>query len=84
MQGSIFKGAFLDPRSSAVHGVFIFLGCYFFAWIRATKPKLTLLSIFGTIILDSESFQAYITDSSDLFIRSLIPDGILRAANRAH
>lgn len=51
-QAAIFKGAFLDPRVSAVMGAFIFLGAYFFGWLRATKPKLTLLAIFGTILLD--------------------------------
>ncbi|GMK54826.1 hypothetical protein CspeluHIS016_0114120 [Cutaneotrichosporon spelunceum] len=52
MQAAIFNGDFLDPRSSAVHGVFIFVGAYFFGWIRATKPKLVLLSLFATILLD--------------------------------
>ncbi|OCF31124.1 hypothetical protein I316_07256 [Kwoniella heveanensis BCC8398] len=51
-QGSIFHGAFLDPRSSTVYGVFLFVGCYFLGLIRAAKPRLTLGCIFGTIILD--------------------------------
>ncbi|BEI95918.1 hypothetical protein CcaverHIS631_0108670 [Cutaneotrichosporon cavernicola] len=52
MQAAIFRGDFLDPRSSAIHGVFIFIGAYFLGWIKATKPTLTLLSIFATILLD--------------------------------
>ncbi|WVF70551.1 hypothetical protein IAT40_005342 [Kwoniella sp. CBS 6097] len=51
-QGSIFHGAFLDPRASTVYGVFLFVGCYFLGLLRATRPRLTLGSIFGTIILD--------------------------------
>ncbi|WRT64249.1 uncharacterized protein IL334_001180 [Kwoniella shivajii] len=51
-QGSIFRGAFLDPGSTAVYGVFLFFGCYFLGFIRATKPRLTLGCIFGTIIMD--------------------------------
>ncbi|KAK8866031.1 hypothetical protein IAR55_001182 [Kwoniella newhampshirensis] len=42
-QASIFRGAFLDPRSSAVYGVFLFVGAYFLG---------TLGCIFGTIIMD--------------------------------
>ncbi|WVQ97371.1 hypothetical protein IAU59_004483 [Kwoniella sp. CBS 9459] len=51
-QASIFDGAFLDPRSSTVYGVFFFVGCYFLGFLRATRPRLTLGCIFGTIILD--------------------------------
>ncbi|OCF73911.1 hypothetical protein I204_05757 [Kwoniella mangroviensis CBS 8886] len=51
-QASIFRGAFLDPGSSAVYGVFLFIGCYFLGFVRATRPRLTLGCIFGTIIID--------------------------------
>jgi hypothetical protein len=36
----MFAGAFLDPRSSAVMGVFLFFGTYGMAWLRAKKPKM--------------------------------------------
>lgn len=39
-QASIFEGAFLDPQSSAVYGVFFFFGCYFFGFIRAKMPRM--------------------------------------------
>ncbi|WWC58457.1 uncharacterized protein I303_100999 [Kwoniella dejecticola CBS 10117] len=51
-QASIFRGAFLDPRASTVFGVFLFVGAYFLGFVRATKPRLTLGCIFGTIIMD--------------------------------
>ncbi|KZP19305.1 hypothetical protein FIBSPDRAFT_1045659 [Athelia psychrophila] len=51
-QVSIFEGAFLDVRSSAVFGCFLALGTFFFACIRAYAPKLTLMSVFGTIAID--------------------------------
>ncbi|KAL7424784.1 hypothetical protein Q5752_000468 [Cryptotrichosporon argae] len=52
LQLAVFEGAFLDPASSAVFGVFIFFGGYFFGWARATKPKLIMFALFGTIGLD--------------------------------
>lgn len=39
-QESIFRGAFLDPASSAVYGVFFALGTYAFGFIRAKFPRL--------------------------------------------
>ncbi|WWD17770.1 hypothetical protein CI109_102211 [Kwoniella shandongensis] len=51
-QESIFRGEFLDPRTSAVYGVFLFFGTYFLGLVRATRPRLILASIFGTIIMD--------------------------------
>lgn len=48
----IFHGHFLDPRSSAVYGAFLFIGAYFMGMIRAHFPKLTLLAMFGTIVMD--------------------------------
>lgn len=40
VQQSIFHAAFLDPRSSAVYGVFLFFGAYGLGFLRATNPKL--------------------------------------------
>lgn len=40
VQIAIFHGEFLDPRSSAVHGAFLFVGTYFLGYIRARAPKL--------------------------------------------
>ncbi|WVQ85239.1 hypothetical protein IAT38_007404 [Cryptococcus sp. DSM 104549] len=51
-ESNIIHGDFLDPRSSAVYGVFIFVGGYFLGWLRATRPRLTLAAIFATIIMD--------------------------------
>lgn len=39
-QTAIFHGDFLDPRSSAVYGVFFFFGAYAFGFLRASRPKL--------------------------------------------
>ncbi|KAG6854200.1 hypothetical protein C0991_009513 [Blastosporella zonata] len=52
LQKIIFTGHFLDPRSSAVYGAFFFIGTFFLGVLRAYVPKLALLSIFGTIVLD--------------------------------
>lgn len=52
MQVFIFHGRFLDPRSSAVFGAFLFIGAYFFGLLRAHYPSLTITAIFGTIVLD--------------------------------
>ncbi|KAF9560292.1 hypothetical protein CPC08DRAFT_708223 [Agrocybe pediades] len=52
VQLQTFHGAFLDPRSSAVYGAFLFLGAFGLATLRAFLPNLALLSIFGTIVLD--------------------------------
>ncbi|KAJ7730484.1 hypothetical protein DFH07DRAFT_993871 [Mycena maculata] len=48
----IFHGYFLDPRSSAVYGAMFFVGTFAMGVLRAQAPKLTLLSIFGTIVMD--------------------------------
>ncbi|KAJ7447940.1 hypothetical protein B0H11DRAFT_351668 [Mycena galericulata] len=47
-----FHGAFLDPRSSAVYGAFLFLGAFGMGVIRAKAPRLALLGVFGTIVID--------------------------------
>ncbi|KAK7677319.1 hypothetical protein QCA50_019649 [Cerrena zonata] len=51
-QADIFQGNFLDTRSTVVYGVFLGFGVFIFALIRAYAPKLTLMSIFGTIAID--------------------------------
>ncbi|KAH9050166.1 hypothetical protein EDB84DRAFT_1623276 [Lactarius hengduanensis] len=48
----IFQGEFLDIRSSAVFGVFLAIGTFTFAIIRAYYKPLIFLSIFGTIAID--------------------------------
>ncbi|KAL0954522.1 hypothetical protein HGRIS_003489 [Hohenbuehelia grisea] len=52
MRQMIFSGYFLDPRSSAVYGAFIFIGVFFLAAMRGALPSLALLSIFGMILVD--------------------------------
>ncbi|KIM39015.1 hypothetical protein M413DRAFT_447379 [Hebeloma cylindrosporum] len=51
-QYQIYHGIFLDPASSAVYGVFLFIGTYALGAIRAQLPSLTVLTIFGSIVLD--------------------------------
>ncbi|KAI0292715.1 hypothetical protein BC826DRAFT_1092011 [Russula brevipes] len=48
----IFQGDFLDIRSSAVFGVFLGIGAFIFAMIRAYYKQLVFMSIFGTIAID--------------------------------
>ncbi|BGP35025.1 hypothetical protein JCM10296v2_006855 [Rhodotorula toruloides] len=49
---TIFHGNFLDTRSTVCFGVFLGVGTFFFGLIRAAAPKLMLLAIFGTIVVD--------------------------------
>ncbi|KAF5353705.1 hypothetical protein D9758_008696 [Tetrapyrgos nigripes] len=49
---AVFHGLFLDTRSSVMFGAFLGVGVFFFGLIRAYAPKLTILSIFGTIAVD--------------------------------
>jgi hypothetical protein len=51
-RSTIFHGNFLDARSTVVFGVFLAVGTFVFGLIRATTPKLMLLAIFGTIVVD--------------------------------
>ncbi|EPS95103.1 hypothetical protein FOMPIDRAFT_1038634 [Fomitopsis schrenkii] len=51
-KASIFEGAFLDTRSSVCFGVFPAFGIFIFSLMRAYTPRLTIMSIFGTIALD--------------------------------
>jgi hypothetical protein len=46
-----FHGIFLDPRTSAVYGAFLFIGHFALGTVRAYAPNLALLSIFGGIVL---------------------------------
>ncbi|KAF9042212.1 hypothetical protein BJ165DRAFT_257137 [Panaeolus papilionaceus] len=47
-----FHGIFLDPRSSAVYGAFLFIGTFALGVLRAYIPRFTLMSLFGTIVID--------------------------------
>ncbi|KAL5631613.1 hypothetical protein ACGC1H_007212 [Rhizoctonia solani] len=49
---AVFRGDFLDARSTVVFGVFLGIGAFALALMRIKSPKLTLASIFGTIFLD--------------------------------
>ncbi|KAK7451262.1 hypothetical protein VKT23_012602 [Stygiomarasmius scandens] len=51
-QDAVFHGLFLDTRSSVMFGFFLGLAMFIFGLIRAYAPKLTILSIFGTIAAD--------------------------------
>ncbi|KAK7008046.1 hypothetical protein R3P38DRAFT_3211693 [Favolaschia claudopus] len=52
IQTLIFHGEFLTPGPSAVYGAMFFIGTFAFGVVRAKVPKLALLGIFGTIVLD--------------------------------
>ncbi|KAL1410381.1 hypothetical protein Q8F55_004389 [Vanrija albida] len=51
LRRATFEAKFLDPRSSAVFGVYIFIGGYALGTLRAKMPKLTLTTVTGTIIM---------------------------------
>jgi len=55
----IFQGVFLDIRSSAVFGVFLGIGSFLFAAIRAYYKSLMFMSIFGTIAIDVFCVRRY-------------------------
>ncbi|KAL5483606.1 hypothetical protein ACEPAI_8838 [Sanghuangporus weigelae] len=48
----VFRGDFLDWRSSLVYGVFMAFAAILFSYIRALSPKLIFLSTFGIIAAD--------------------------------
>ncbi|KAJ7660842.1 hypothetical protein DFH06DRAFT_1472122 [Mycena polygramma] len=52
LQSLIFHGAFLDPRTSAAYGALFFLGAFALGALRARVPRLALMGIFGTIVVD--------------------------------
>ncbi len=49
---SVFRGSYLDVRSTAVFGVFLMLGVYLVAVLQVKRPKLKIGSIFMLIVLD--------------------------------
>ncbi|KDQ52244.1 hypothetical protein JAAARDRAFT_184405 [Jaapia argillacea MUCL 33604] len=51
-QLDIFKGYFLDVRSSVVFGVFLGFSSFLFALIRAYAPRLMFMSVFASIAVD--------------------------------
>lgn len=51
-QDSIFRGQFLDIRATAVVGVYFVIGTYAMAWLQATRPKLKVVGIFASILMD--------------------------------
>ncbi|KAK4052703.1 hypothetical protein OIV83_001990 [Microbotryomycetes sp. JL201] len=51
-QRSIFEGRFLDWRSTAVFAAFMAVGLFVLALLRAQNQKLSLVAIFGSIVLD--------------------------------
>ncbi|KAF9031494.1 hypothetical protein BDZ89DRAFT_1063889 [Hymenopellis radicata] len=77
LQLAIFQGKFLDPRSSAVYGAFLFIGTFFLGTINAFRPKLAVLTIFATIILDVQCSYApgFPTAQYTLVKLILIPSG---------
>ncbi|KAJ7159565.1 hypothetical protein C8R46DRAFT_956786 [Mycena filopes] len=52
LQTLTFHGLFLDPRSSAVYGVFLFIGTFALGALRAKVPRLAVVGLFGTIVVD--------------------------------
>ncbi|GJN93345.1 hypothetical protein Rhopal_006398-T1 [Rhodotorula paludigena] len=48
----IFEGVFLQWQSTLVHGCFLAVGLFALGLIRVKAPKLMLLSIFASIVLD--------------------------------
>lgn len=51
-QSSIFHGDFLDWRSTLVFGFFFAIGTFCMGLVRAKQPKLTLVAIFASIVMD--------------------------------
>ncbi|KAI0266396.1 hypothetical protein BC834DRAFT_969435 [Gloeopeniophorella convolvens] len=48
----VFQGDFLDPKSSVMFGVFMAIGAFILAFVRAYSPPFMIFTIFGTIALD--------------------------------
>ncbi|KZT34658.1 hypothetical protein SISSUDRAFT_1052456 [Sistotremastrum suecicum HHB10207 ss-3] len=51
-QISIFKGQFLDTKSTIMFGAFLAVGTFIAAFVRAYYPKLALMSLYLTIFID--------------------------------
>ncbi|SNX87919.1 uncharacterized protein MEPE_06630 [Melanopsichium pennsylvanicum] len=49
---SVFKGNYLDVRSTAVFGIFLIVAVYFGAVVQVKLPKLKIASIFFLIVTD--------------------------------
>ncbi|GAA5916520.1 hypothetical protein JCM6882_003571 [Rhodosporidiobolus microsporus] len=49
---AIFRGEFLDARATVVFGVFMGVGLFLLGLMRAKAPKLMLVSIFASIVVD--------------------------------
>lgn len=52
VSASVFRGAYLDVRSTAVFGVFLMVAVYFCAVLQVKLPKLKMGSIFMLILID--------------------------------
>ncbi|KAF8907684.1 hypothetical protein CPB84DRAFT_271485 [Gymnopilus junonius] len=49
----VYSGYFLDPRSSAMFGIFFFVGTFFLAVVLGYFPGTTILGFFALILMDS-------------------------------
>ncbi|GAA6043841.1 hypothetical protein JCM8097_007230 [Rhodosporidiobolus ruineniae] len=49
---AIFRGEFLDWRACLVHGFFLWIGLFVLGLLRAKSPKLMLVALFASIVLD--------------------------------
>ncbi|GAA5871160.1 hypothetical protein JCM8547_001473 [Rhodosporidiobolus lusitaniae] len=49
---AIFRGEFLDARSTVVFGVFLWIGLFALGLLRAASPKAMLIAIFASIVMD--------------------------------
>ncbi len=55
-------------RSSAVYGAFLFVGAFALGAVRAYLPNLTILAIFGSIVLDVVSTSSCMSAGINYFI----------------
>ncbi|GAA6023484.1 hypothetical protein JCM10207_006212 [Rhodosporidiobolus poonsookiae] len=51
-RAAIFRGEFLDARSTVVFGVFLWIGLFAMGLLRAKNVKLLLVAIFASIVMD--------------------------------
>ncbi|KAJ7207441.1 hypothetical protein GGX14DRAFT_698162 [Mycena pura] len=52
LESLAFHGYFLDGRSSAVYGAFLFIGTFAMGAIRARSPRLVIFGVFATTLMD--------------------------------
>ncbi|KAJ7303454.1 hypothetical protein DFH08DRAFT_977139 [Mycena albidolilacea] len=71
LQSFTFYGAFLDARASAVYAATFFIGTFAMGAHHPSVPKLALMGIFGTIVMNVFCSKHHRKDVSD-------PDGIPR------